>query len=400
MSTSEAYDLDALVEEARAAKPRPVRSIDARRMVRSAVEQALSSRKVRVRRYAFACAAALLLGFLAAGHALFSERVTTVEVGRGDRPLRLALRSGDTLVAAPHTELEILTQELEKRAVRVTHGSALFDVRALRDGERFEVETAHASLRVLGTVFAVEVENGRTIVRVYEGRVFVAGRVVQAGGVWASAGEAPKLGGEVLALEAAEAVALRKPRAGALAANPPTVIAVSLPQKASGAATPNVQVPAPAPSPATNTPEAARALLGQGQAEAALALAEAHANESNADWHLLAADAQQALGRFAAAAQRYEQAAQALSGAPREQAALSAVTLTLHQAHDPTRALALLDAFALDDDRASVRERASVLRIDALLALGHREAARVHALRYLGREPDTQTSARMRRLLD
>jgi hypothetical protein len=392
-------ELDAFVERARNEKPEPLRSMDARRMVRSAVEQALTKRKTNMRRFAFAAAAVLLLGFATAAHVLFGQRVTSVEVGRGDRPLRLALRSGDTLVAAPSTELEILAQESQARSVRVTHGTALFDVQKLRDGERFEVDTEHAHLRVLGTVFAVEVENGRTIVRVYEGRVFVSGRVIQAGGVWVSAGLAPEFSAGALSVEAAEAVASRQPASPKVrpAQTEPAVIAAPLAQPA-----PRTLTVQSAPSVAVGkavTPEQGQALLAEGDAEGALALAERHASEGSG-FALLAADALQALGRFAAAAQRYEQAADALTDERRERAALSAASLTLLQEHDAARALSLLDRFALDDQRSSVRERATVLRVDALLALGQRDAARVHALRYLDREPETQTSARMRSLIE
>jgi hypothetical protein len=390
-------ELDALVERARSEQPPALRSMDARRMVRSAVEQALTRRKVRMRRFALAFAAVILLGFAAAGHVLLGQRVTTVEVRRGDRPLRLALRSGDTLVAAPASELEILAQEPSARLVRVTHGTTLFDVRKLRAGERFEVETAHAHIRVLGTVFAVEVENGRSIVRVYEGRVFVSGRVIGAGGVWVSAGNPPALGGEALAIEAAEAVAARAPRTPVtpVPARPQVTV---VPATAPGLPVPTVQ-PLPARrGEAAITLSDAEKLLGQGDAEAALALADAHAGEDPA-WHLLGAEALQALGRFADATRRYEQAADLLSDVRRERAALSAASLALSQQHDASRALALLDRFSLDDDRSGVRERATVLRVDALLELGQRDAARVHALRYLDREPETQTSARMRSLL-
>ena len=45
-------------------------------------------------------------------------------------------------------------------------------------------------------------------------------------------------------------------------------------------------------------------------------------------------------------------------------------------------------------------ERASVLRIDALAALGRSAEARAAARDYLAREPETETSARLRRLLE
>jgi hypothetical protein len=73
--------------------------------------------------------------------------------------------------------------------------------------------------------------------------------------------------------------------------------------------------------------------------------------------------------------------------------------LALQPLHDAARCLSILDQYALDDEQSAQRERATVLRIDALLTLGQRDAARVHALRYLTREPETGTSARLRALV-
>jgi hypothetical protein len=59
----------------------------------------------------------------------------------------------------------------------------------------------------------------------------------------------------------------------------------------------------------------------------------------------------------------------------------------------------LIAAFALAADHSLLRERATALEVDALLALGRRWEAGVAAQRYLAREPETETSRRMREVI-
>jgi hypothetical protein len=409
-------ELEALVAGARAAEPPQQHALAARRMVRVAIEDAQAARKTSYA-WLWAVAAVVVLGFVARG--LLGVGVTSVEVAARDRPLRLALKSGDTLVAAPGAELQIMQQEAEARRVRVSQGAALFDVVPLSKGQSFRVETADVSLTVVGTVFTVEVLRGRTVVRVYEGKVSVRGVIVAAGGVWVSTGEIASLSVRPLDDEARQAA-----RAREIIVQPSLPAAAGQPEFASKRFLGVDDAPAPrvSPLPSSSQPGAAsaasktfaaapvvqegasladaRALLERGNTEDALAIADAHASELSGAWTLLSADALRALGRFSDAMLRYQQAAHMLAAGEAEAAAFTAASIALHQMADPLRAMALLDAYHLDDDQARLRERATVLHVDALLALGQSSAARVHALRYLGREPVTETSARMRLLVE
>jgi hypothetical protein len=403
----EARELDALIAVARTAEPPALSSLEARRAVRGAVEQAERRATKSVMAWAWAAAALVCLGLLT--HAMWPASETRVEVGARHRSLRFALRSGDSLVAAPGSQLAIVTQDPELRQVRVERGEVLFDVRPLGKRQHFVVETSHAELTVVGTVFTVAIEPGRTVLRVYEGRVRVDGQVIEAGRTWASSG-AVTLKGESLQDEALQAAGARRPRD----AEPP-------PRAVAGEPTITVQpvvsdaepVVSPLPAAATAdgdpksgpeagdelTPAEARSWLQQGLTARALAAAQAHSATGSGDWLLIEADALRAQGRFAEALVRYQGAARVLSGGERAAAGYAAAALALQPLRDPVRALALLDAFALDDDLSAQRERATVLRIDALLTLGQPDAVRVHALRYLSREPETGTSARLRALL-
>lgn len=182
-------ELERMVEAARQHRPAPIDIREARLLVASALDGVGAREKAKKRLFAWAGASVVLMVALAFAFDLLSGN--TVVVGPQDRPLRLSLKAGDALVAAPSTELVIVSQALSARKVRVERGAVLFDVTPLSAGQRFEVETAHVSLSVFGTVFTVEVEGARTLVRVYEGRVLVAGAVVEAGNTFSSYGPPP-----------------------------------------------------------------------------------------------------------------------------------------------------------------------------------------------------------------
>lgn len=72
-----------------------------------------------------------------------------------------ALRAGTTITATSHN------------TVAVANGEAVWHVVPQRGG--LVVTTPHATVRVLGTLFSVQVEGDRTVVAVYDGRVRVQG---------------------------------------------------------------------------------------------------------------------------------------------------------------------------------------------------------------------------------
>lgn len=142
----------------------------------------------------------------------------------------------------------------------------------------------------------------------------------------------------------------------------------------------------------------ARALLAVGDAQGALSLARRHASRDD-EALLLVADASRALGRHREARAHYGKLAERGADPLRTRAAFAAAQLSLHALGDPADALSLIAAFALAADDAPLRERATALEVEALLALGRRREARRAAERYLAREMETETSRRMRELL-
>jgi tetratricopeptide (TPR) repeat protein len=141
-----------------------------------------------------------------------------------------------------------------------------------------------------------------------------------------------------------------------------------------------------------------RGLLAAGDAQGALSLARAQTDE---DFLLLSADALRALGRHREAIAAYRAlATRTREAARRAQAGFAAAQLAFHGLGDPAEALALIAEFGLCDDASLLRERASALEVDALSALGRLDEAKRAAARYLWREPATETSRRMRALLE
>ena len=413
--------LDALVAQARAAQPPALTPLEARRSARLAVAAAEHAR-ARKRRLAWLSVACLALGLtLFATHQLTTHG-TTIEVAAGGRPLRVALRSGDTLLASPGARIEVIAQEAAQRALRLTAGTVLFDVKQLAGAQRFEVFTRQAHVSVLGTVFSVAVEQGRTVVRVYEGRVWVAERSLSAGEVWTSSGPAAALADDPLAAEGRTAAAMRQPAPSLIVSSLPDVTASGTSAAADAGrveqtAAVIVSTTGPvlvAPAPASDAPlevslEEARRWLLAGDSERALVAAEtalanlrSHADEprtsTEAAWLLLEADALRALRRYGEAVDRYQAVAER-APAQRALAGYAGASMAFYELHDASRALALLDVLSLDDASSPLRERASVLRVDVLLALGQHEQAKLAAQRYLEREPETQVSRRMRALL-
>jgi hypothetical protein len=421
MNAQDHAALDALVAQARAAQPPALTPLEARRSARLAVAAAERARAQK-RRLAWLCAACLALGLTVLATHQLTTHGTTIEVAAGGRPLRVALRTGDTLLASPGARLEVLAQEAAQRALRLTAGAALFDVKHLERAQRFEVFTRQAHVSVLGTVFSVEVEHGRTVVRVYEGRVWVAERSLSAGEVWTSSGPAAALDDDPLAAEGRAAAALRLPAPSPIVSSLPDVTTSAARGAADAGASGHAALiivsasgpgwVAPAPAPAAPLPvplEEARRWLLAGDSERALGAAQSVASTvgSRADepraatdpaWLLLEADALRALRRYAEAVERYQALAERVP-AQRALAGYAGASLAFYELHDATRALALLDVLALDEASSPLRERASVLRVEVLLALGQHDQAKLAAQRYLEREPETQVSRRMRALL-
>lgn len=411
------YDaLDALVEQARGAEPVPLTPLEARRAARLAVDAAdLRTRArqahalLRRRQLGWLCAACAALALMVFVGKQLAARATTIEVASGQRSLRVALTSGDTVLAAPGTKLEVLAQGPAHRELRLSEGTALFDVVRLHGAQRFEVQTRQARVSVRGTVFSVEVANGRTIVRVYEGQVWVSDRGLSAGQVWVSSGPEPALADDALWSEGAAAAALRSPAPSLTVSSLPAVTATGGPSADAGSnpmatvvIVPGTLAAPPRPEPAGQVPASAslaeaRGWLISGESERALEAARAEQVRDQPAWQLLAADALRALRRHAEAVEIYHAVAER-EPALRAAAGYSGAELCFRELSDAARALALLDALSLDADDSPLRERASVLRVDVLLALERHDEVKLAAQRYLEREPETRVSRRMRAL--
>ncbi|HJL25758.1 MAG TPA: FecR family protein, partial [Polyangiaceae bacterium LLY-WYZ-15_(1-7)] len=141
----------------------------------------------------------------------------------GEVPLEARLPTGDAVVAAPGAVFELAALSERERRVELARGTVLFDVTPLEEGQRFEVVTPDAVVRVRGTVFSVE-RGARTRVRVYEGRVEVEARgsgrrlEVAAGRMWDARDAAAATAlAEGPLTEAGEAAAARRAEAARLA---------------------------------------------------------------------------------------------------------------------------------------------------------------------------------------
>jgi hypothetical protein len=285
----------------------------------------------------------------------------------------------------------------------------------------------HARVQVQGTVFSVQVGDSRTTVQVHEGAVQVAGRVLRAGQDWSSSSTNSRFDHALFATEVRAALAARKvapapsepPRhveSLAPTSTPPPTLAQEAPVPAArrveargSAREQNTDVaPRPAPLPRRQvtpealppplTPEAAELMLREGRTEALLSLLTEHRDEST--YARVYADALRASGDFERAVAAYEALAEQSSGSLRGQAGYAAAQLALGPLHDALRALRAIEHFDLTAPGSPLGERASVLHIDALVALGRSAEARAAAHVYLVREPDNETSARLRKLLE
>jgi ferric-dicitrate binding protein FerR (iron transport regulator) len=420
-----ARELDDLVAVARTEAPPTLGALAERRMVRAAhaAHELRAAQRRRRTRYAFLCAAAALLLCLGGYAHLSLGAGTEIAVAAHGLPLRLSLKTGDTLVLAPSSQLEVLAEKPALRRVRLARGSALFDVTRHNRAQRFEVSTPHAEVHVRGTVFTVEVSSERSVVRVHEGSVSVLlgreparsdakKRILHAGDVWASDQKPPARPSHAeltLASEVAAALAARGPALTAQPVEPAPEPQVT-PARAATEALPLTPRAAAHPTPRETTLEAGasaapvpeldrlRTLLQRGQADEVIAQARVPAQTDDAYLWLLA-DALRAQGRLEDALTSYEALASRTGPPARAQAGFAAAQIALVSQRDPARALRDIEQYQLERADSGLRERASVLHVDALLLLGRNAEARELAARYLAQQPETETSARMRRVL-
>jgi ferric-dicitrate binding protein FerR (iron transport regulator) len=364
-------ELEQALERARAARPSELAATDLRRLARRSVAEAAERRaRGQLHRRAFALIGALAcaaIGFM------WQRDDRAVEPTRPAQlpwsPLELALPTGDKLSASPGAQFELVRSTDIARRIALRDGVVVFSIAPLASGETFGVQTPHAYVEVRGTVFSVEVGEGRTRVRVHEGAVQIQGagtpRTLRSGERFGTDGTpVPELPSVPLARRAAELVAEReRDLARALAARA--------------------------------EPEARDAAVGPG-AEPPVPGADRAPRVEHAERLAREADALRSLGRAREAVDLYLQAHAALPPPAGASAAFKAADLCLRVLSDPSRTLRVLDQTALDAPGSLLRERALLLRIDAAQRLGR--PVRELAERYLDEYPDSAGSERMRSL--
>jgi hypothetical protein len=307
----------------------------------------------------------------------------------------------------------------ERTAIRVDGGSALFDVARLPAGSHFEVITPDASVRVVGTVFAVAFVNQHTEVEVFEGVVEVerGGRTTRL------------VAGEHLDSRSDDALAALRDRGRAAASRRESHARVD-----PGAAVLDAIEPEPVEDDATEavadgihetrapsddesgerehvalptSPEThidlttLRALCDRGEFAAALAALEGvrPPRAERGEWALLEGDAARATGDLARAAGAYERAADALT--PSRAALAGFLAASTHERlGDLDAALSVLDRAHAADRGSPLEERALAMRANLLARTGHTRQAHEAARRYLASFPGGEASARMDALLE
>jgi hypothetical protein len=328
-------------------------------------------------------------------------------------PARMVLSTGDALVASPGAEYRV---DAERRRVELDRGELLCDVRPLGGGARFALSTPHARIEVLGTVFSVRVEDGRSDVWVYEGRVRVtAGDEVRELG----AGESIAAGEDPLAVHGRQAAAARaqaEPAARAEAEPPPTtepgvgrrraarrsrgapgttIAATGDPPAATADPIDATADPLPASAGVEPTPAAARALLAEGRAAEALRIADAEiARGGGAEWWVLRADALRALGRAAEAVATLEEAATRHPDR-RETIGYRIASVRWRDLRDGAGALDALERHGVTRAGAPIAERGLALAIDALEGRDE-ERRRAAIADYVARFPSTPRARALR----
>jgi hypothetical protein len=278
------------------------------------------------------------------------------------------LRAGHLLTATADARYRV-ERGADGTAIELDRGSMLFDVQPLLPSERFVVSTPDGQVRVVGTVFAVEVSAHGTRVEVFEGRVRVelAGRTLEL-----SEGErVGRTGGGIAALREQGRIAAAA-RRGA-----PT----------DGPGARRAEPMADEPSEGAVGIDVARGWIANGEPERALEAAREPAAE-DAGWQLVYADALRALGRVAEAADTYDAVAQRSEGVERSQYGFLAAQIRMRRLDDPRGALVSLELAEVTHSSSPLRERGLALEVEAHYELGDRRRFEERARVYLEAYPE------------
>jgi len=319
---------------------------------------------------------------------------TDVEPGSAEhRPGRLELPNGDRLSPASGTGYSVEGTP-QDRVLRVRAGALLVDAAHRARGAHLSVVTPHGDVHVVGTVFTVDVDDERTVVRVYEGQVVVSSgtdeRSIREGGSISLRQGAfelpppPTDNERALAIEAAEAVGRRVAEA-TTGSSPPDVavaeedprpthpVAAGLgqtlgdPSIVQGTVTQGTVTQGTVPGEAstngaagsaTPRPAFARLWIADGQPARALAAAQnalQTTNRHEPTWRMVEGDALVALDRPGEATLAYESAAAGYGPALAARAAVEAAELRFSALGDPTGALRVLLRFEAGAEPVTAR---------------------------------------------
>lgn len=444
MHPAEDKVLDRFAEALRDEAPPDIDEVTVRRMLRRAAAEGAPTSEASGRNAGWSStklAAAAALVFITgsalpiASAGLFGAGIVAWLQGIPTPPKPAALASfvlptGDRLSVAPNTQFQVLAANEETRSLSLRSGQLLVEARRGVGSEGFRVETPHATVTTLGTVFSVDVGEHGTRVDVFEGRVLFedgAGQKEIAAGEQAVALEHPDelivinrqlkregiaaaqrrlsddaqpVGRNVVAEvghpEPASTESATDPGPEPIAEEPtgphgrsprwPSMV----PSSFSATAFPSIPVipeAPPAPSVASSLDEARR-LLRDGQYETALATVEGRGANLSVEWFMVAGDALRGLHRWEAALEAFEQAIEASSGANAGQAGYLAAWLADRKLHDGERALRLLQESGALDRTGVVGERAWLLRCAVLVRQGENQAAQQACAQYTERFPE------------
>ena len=275
------------------------------------------------------------------------------------------------------TRLSLQEGSLADVSLRLDAGAALFDVAPLGQGS-FEVHAPDLTAIVHGTVFAMSVQEGRTRVDVFEGRVEVRGdfgaRMLTRGESYAPTSRTLS---PLLAQLGEEAAQTRDERA--------------IPSSISHA---------PSHRRTTVTLAQLEAWRDAGEFDVVLeALREATPPRDEVGaWAMVEGDAERALGHDREAALAYIRASESLSPSRAAVAGLLAAR-RLERLHEDERALAVLASSHAADRGAPLEEQALATRALLRSRLGHIDEARADARDYLVSFPSGPSAAQMEALL-
>jgi hypothetical protein len=379
-------------------------------MVRVALvaSAARRSRRARVQTtLAMAAAAVLALGtgaWLGASWATQPPSSPAAPEAPAMEIARMDLPAGDRIVRLGRGDLAIERLDRERR-LAVGSGHVLFDVAPLGPTERFEVQTPHLVASVVGTVFALDVDDDGTRIAVYDGVVRVTysddggveltrGQTFDSRTATEATGWTSPLRDEGLAAGRRHASRRRaRELAEAEVVAEPTVTA-TVAHRTNATDDGRTEEPA--------SLERARTWLAEGEVERALAAAVAACERAptHGGWQLLRADALRAQQQWAESVEAYELAAASLAPSRATSAGYLAAYVRLSELGDAPGALATLERTGALRDGSPIEERATVLRIRALIASGDRDAAEETGRRYLLRFPAGASRGWVSSLLD